>query len=422
MKYEIATPKNVNLIIKLLEQQGFEAFAVGGCVRDALMNREPQDWDITTSAAPDDIKSIFRRTIDTGLLHGTVTVMLDHTGYEVTTYRIDGSYSDGRHPDKVLFTNNLIEDLKRRDFTINAMAYNDKTGLVDEFDGIGDLERKIIKCVGNPVERFTEDALRMLRAVRFAAKLGFFVEEGTAKAIKDMASNIKKVSKERIHSELDKLITSDNPCMLKNIYTLGMDRYILEGSVLTEEDDDRISRRYDNIVTVMEKLQPEHYMRWTAFMLYEGAGSRKVLKGLKLDNKTITICEKVINNLGYFSEFQTKEEKKYLIKKLLVEIGQDVFENYYMPFMRAVVAAGIQDTLGISKLDDHVLDDIERLYSQICLGNDCISKNQMVLKGADLIELGVEPGKIMGEVIDRMFEAILKDPGMNDREKLIKMI
>ena len=156
------------------------------------------DWDITTSAKPEQVKELFRHTIDTGIQHGTVTVMLEHEGFEVTTYRIDGEYEDARHPKEVQFTSNLLEDLKRRDFTINAMAYNDKDGLVDAFDGVGDLERGVIRCVGAAVERFTEDALRMLRAVRFGAQLGFSIEDETREAIVSLAPNIAKVSAERI--------------------------------------------------------------------------------------------------------------------------------------------------------------------------------------------------------------------------------
>lgn len=159
------------------------------------------DWDITTSAKPEQVKALFRHTIDTGIQHGTVTVMLEHEGFEVTTYRIDGEYEDARHPKEVQFTSDLLEDLKRRDFTINAMAYNDKDGLVDAFDGVGDLERGVIRCVGAAVERFTEDALRMLRAVRFGAQLGFSIEDETREAIVSLAPNIAKVSAERIQIE-----------------------------------------------------------------------------------------------------------------------------------------------------------------------------------------------------------------------------
>ena len=172
-EYQMTMPQEVVRIINTLEQHGYEAYAVGGCVRDAMLGREPEDWDITTSAKPLEVKRLFRKTIDTGLQHGTITVMVNGEGYEVTTYRIDGEYEDGRHPKEVEFTSNLLEDLKRRDFTINAMAYNPKEGLVDAFEGIRDLKEKRIRCVGNALERFTEDALRILRAIRFRPSLDF---------------------------------------------------------------------------------------------------------------------------------------------------------------------------------------------------------------------------------------------------------
>ena len=194
----IQVPEKVNMIIETLLAHGFEAYAVGGCVRDGLLGREADDWDITTSAGPYEVKALFRRTIDTGIQHGTVTVMLDKEGFEVTTYRIDGEYEDGRHPKEVLFTKNLEEDLKRRDFTINAMAYNEQTGMVDIFGGVQDLKDKIIRCVGVAGDRFDEDALRIMRAFRFSAQLGFSIEENTRIAAAERAENLKKISAERI--------------------------------------------------------------------------------------------------------------------------------------------------------------------------------------------------------------------------------
>ena len=180
-------PKNAETIIRELMAHGFEAFAVGGCVRDSILGREPGDWDITTSAKPEQVKQIFHRTVDTGIEHGTVTVLMDKEAYEVTTYRVDGEYEDHRHPKEVTFTASLEEDLKRRDFTINAMAYNPETGLVDIFEGIQDLNRKVIRCVGNPGERFDEDALRILRAIRFSAQLGFEIDDATKDAMTERA-------------------------------------------------------------------------------------------------------------------------------------------------------------------------------------------------------------------------------------------
>lgn len=238
MKLKMILPKNVSYIISKLEQAGYEAYAVGGCVRDTLLERKPQDWDITTSAKPLEIKQLFKKTIDTGIQHGTVTVMLDHIGYEVTTYRIDGEYEDNRHPKKVEFTDNLKLDLERRDFTINAMAYNDKRGLVDEFEGIKDLKDGIIRCVGDAGQRFDEDALRMLRAVRFAGQLGFEIEEETRNAIVQRADRLENISAERIRVELTKLLVAKEAGRLRDAYSTGMTRYFLpelDKAMVTEQ-------------------------------------------------------------------------------------------------------------------------------------------------------------------------------------------
>lgn len=223
----IQIPEKANEIITTLTDAGYEAYVVGGCVRDAILGREAADWDITTNAKPEKIKALFSRTVDTGLQHGTVTVLNGKEGFEVTTYRIDGEYRDGRHPESVSFTSNLIEDLKRRDFTINAMAYSAKEGLVDAFDGLGDLQKGVLRCVGDPSERFTEDALRILRAVRFSAQLNFAIEEETKKALAEFAPRLTKVSAERIQVELLKLLTSDHPEVFRQVWETGITAVIL---------------------------------------------------------------------------------------------------------------------------------------------------------------------------------------------------
>ena len=191
-------PKAVSIILHTLNEAGHEAYAVGGCVRDAMLGRTPEDWDITTSAQPQQVKELFRRTVDTGIQHGTVTVLIQDGGYEVTTYRIDGSYEDGRHPTQVAFTSLLSEDLRRRDFTINAMAYHPEEGLIDLYGGQQDLENRIIRAVGVPEERFQEDALRIMRAIRFAAQLNFDIEPDTFQAIRKFAERLELISRERI--------------------------------------------------------------------------------------------------------------------------------------------------------------------------------------------------------------------------------
>ena len=224
---KLTIPSNAEKILHILEENGYEAYVVGGCVRDSILGRNPNDWDITTSASPQQVKELFQRTVDTGLQHGTVTVLMDKEGYEVTTYRVDGDYEDGRHPKQVMFTSSLEEDLKRRDFTINAMAYHPERGLVDLFHGMEDMEHKIVRCVGDPMERFHEDALRILRAVRFSAQLGFTIEEKTKAGIQALAPNLKCVSAERIQTELVKLLVSPHPDYLRVAYETGITREFL---------------------------------------------------------------------------------------------------------------------------------------------------------------------------------------------------
>ena len=275
----IDLPKNVENIIGSLEEHGFEGFAVGGCVRDSLLKKTPKDWDITTDALPVDMKKIFKKTFDTGIAHGTVTVLMDGVGYELTTYRIDGNYSDGRHPDSVSFSKSLSEDLCRRDFTINAMAYSNKKGIVDLFDGRKDLQNGIIRAVGDAKKRFDEDALRMLRAVGFAAQLGFKIDDDTFEAIKEKAKLLSKVSKERIFVELNKSLNGDFAQNIKMVYTSGLYRYIgKEFAKLDENIYNFYPRKFPN----------KKHMYWAAFLenIENVEAVKKILFELKSDNAT----------------------------------------------------------------------------------------------------------------------------------------
>jgi len=291
----IKLPIKVKYIISKLEENGYEAYAVGGCVRDSVLGRVPEDWDITTSATPEEVKKLFKATIDTGLQHGTVTVVIEKEGYEVTTFRLDGDYSDGRHPDRVAFTSSLTEDLRRRDFTINAMAYSEKTGLIDKFDGEKDLEDGVIRAVGEAEERFSEDALRMLRAIRFAGQLNFDIAGKTFDAIKKLSPNISKVSVERIAKELEKLILSDNPEYIGLVYETG----IFE--VIAPEIVEFFKNReiYKSIKVLKEADYPDkkrlYQIRMALFLEDLGVDkAARLLKHLKLDNDTINTVKKLL--------------------------------------------------------------------------------------------------------------------------------
>lgn len=403
----INIPQNVKLIIDTLEDAGYEAFAVGGCIRDALMGRVPNDWDITTSATPMQVKELFRRTIDTGIKHGTVTIMLGKEGYEVTTYRIDGDYMDGRHPDKVIFTNNLIEDLKRRDFTINAMAYNERVGIVDAFDGINDLENKIIRCVGEATERFTEDALRILRALRFSAQLDFNINEATAVAVKELGKNLGLISKERIQTELDKLITSNCPDRIKLVHLYGLNKFIFEGA--TSINEDHLSL-YENISSIMESLPNNHYLRWAALMHYEAEPS-VVLRKLKFDNVTINTCSKLVS-----AAHTPLPDNKPALRRMIVKYGKDIFDNYLFTYIHSLCATGLYQH-GSS---DHVTL-VEKLYKEIISDNDCISTKDMAIGGTVLLKEGIESGKKMGDVINYLFERVLDEPSLNEYDTLLSI-
>lgn len=431
-------PENVKNIIEILEAKGHEAYAVGGCVRDTLLDRVPGDWDVTTSARPEEVKALFSHTIDTGIEHGTVTVMKGHEGYEVTTYRIDGEYEDARHPKEVTFTANLVEDLKRRDFTINAMAYNESSGLVDEFDGMEDLKKGIIRCVGDPMERFTEDALRMLRAVRFAAQLGFSIEEGTREAIRKLAPTIAKVSAERIAVELVKIITSEHPEEMRTAYELGLTAVFMpEFDVAMRTEQHNVHHMYtvgEHIIVSMQHVHPEKRIR--LIMLFHdmakpvvittdengvdhfrghtqgGADmSRRILRRLKFDNATIDFTALMVKH------HDDRPEEPAAIRRMFSQIG---LEN--VPMMLEIKRA---DLLGQSTYQREskmaLVDKFEAHYNECVANNYCLQKKDMSVNGGDLIAMGMKQGKEMGQIIDRLFDAVIENPQMNEREKLLEL-
>ena len=396
-------PKHVKYIINTLEKNGYEAYAVGGCVRDAIIGKEPNDWDITTNATPMQVKKLFKHTIDTGIQHGTVTIMIDKVGYEVTTYRIDGKYADGRHPDKVEFTVSLKKDLKRRDFTINAMAYNDTKGIIDLFGGIEDLKEGIVKCVGNPYNRFDEDALRILRAFRFAAVLNFEVEEKTKKAAGDLAENLNKISKERIRTELDKLIMSDTPEKLMEARKCGLLKYILS----EVEDDINIE-----LVKAMPK---NNYMKWAALLYHrEEEEVSKILKKLKFDNKTVNICKRIV---GYSKDFRNIYKEN--VRVAAHEVGVDIFDKF-LEFSK--VCINLQDWKGGEYPDNSdYINNIEHLYKKVIDDGDCLSLKELAVKGGDLMEIGVPKGAKLGEILNILLYKVLDNPKYNNREKLLEI-
>lgn len=404
----IALPKDVKHIIDVLMENGYEAYAVGGCVRDSILGRVPGDWDITTSALPMQVKGLFRRTVDTGIQHGTVTVMLGRNGYEVTTYRIDGKYEDSRHPESVEFTPKLEEDLKRRDFTINAMAYNDEHGIVDIFDGVGDLQRKIIRCVGNAHDRFDEDALRILRAVRFSAQLGFGIEENTAGAAKELAVNLKKISSERIHTEFNKMLKSPHPDYFSVADAIGIMEIVLpEYHVMSAEDKAFVGALARECACQL----PERY----AAMLFmsgryseEGPAdtAKRVLKRLKLDNDTINTASMLLR----FGMLEITDDESR-IRHIIYETGDKNILRI-LDFRAAY-----------EKCIGNDIADVRRMYdicNMIFERGDCVSLKNLAITGKELIAMGVPAGRQMGEILNSLLMLVLDNPQLNDREQLSK--
>lgn len=402
----IEMPYEAEWIIDNIRSHGYEAFIVGGCVRDAVLGRIPGDWDITTSAKPEQVKEIFGKTVDTGLKHGTVTIIKHGSGYEVTTYRIDGEYLDGRHPETVEFTPDLREDLKRRDFTINAMAYSHETGIVDEFEGMEDLKRRVIRCVGCAKDRFTEDALRILRAVRFAAQLDFVIEDETYKAIAEIAPNLVHVSKERIQVELTKLLLSDHPEKIWMVDATGIAEYVTPGFTEVFERELESRNSMDPLKECwagIAALPADKSHRWAGFLRHMTAEQAvKILRGLKLDNDTIGNVKNMI------TAFQVPlAVDKVEIRRLLSRVTEYQFLG----------------AMQLKKLDgDETVPGILRLFEEIKESGDCVSLKQLAVNGGDLLAKGLVKGKQIGDGLMYLLNLVLEKPELNKKDILLEKI
>lgn len=437
---KIQLPEKVNTIIQTLQEHGYEAYAVGGCVRDLLLGREPGDWDITTSASPDETKKLFARTVDTGIEHGTVTVLLGKEGFEVTTYRIDGKYEDSRHPTEVIFTRNLREDLLRRDFTINAMAYNDTEGIVDIFGGMDDLKRKIIRCVGNARERFGEDALRIMRGVRFAAQLGFSLEKETKEAMTELAPTLEKISAERIQTELVKLLVSDSPELIREAYHLGITAVILpEFDEMMRTGQETKYHRYDvgeHTVQAVCNVPPDKVLRLTMllhdvakpemktvdadgtahFKGHDIRGEQKakeILRRLKFDNDTIHKVTKLVR----WHDYRMPAEKKN-VRKAMSKISAELFPMYLLVKRADILAHSMYRRE--EELEN--LSGLQKCYEEIVADHECVSLKQLAVTGTDLIGIGMKPGKQIGEVLNELLRIVLEYPEFNNKEHLLRFV
>ena len=425
-------PKGAEFIIRSLENAGFEAYIVGGCVRDGILGRDPEDWDITTIAKPDEIKRIFSHTVDTGIEHGTVTVLVPPEevergirSFEVTTYRIDGEYTDHRHPNAVSFTGSLEEDLARRDFTINAMAYHMERGIIDPFHGQEDLEKKIVRAVGKAKDRFAEDALRMMRGIRFSAQLDFSLDEEAYLGIESLKESLENVSKERIAVELWKLLASAHPDKVEMFFSTGLAPYITEDFPKIQES---------GIPKLLPFAPVEKSVRFGLFLRNVPDLARKILRDLKLDRESI---EGGSHFAALFSEEEV--ESPYALRKRIARYGLKMVRDFYE--MRLALLQQ-DEAESYSPLESDLLEAKRRTgeiiitkkqaesivkerllwITKVESEKNCVSLSELMLSGKDLISLGVSPGKRMGEILQLAFDRVLQEPKENEKEKLISYL
>lgn len=404
----INVPNNVKRIISTLEAAGYEAYAVGGCVRDSILGREPDDWDITTSAKPLEVKKLFKKTFDTGIQHGTITVLMDRVGYEVTTYRIDGEYEDSRHPKEVIFTPNLIEDLKRRDFTINAMAYNERSGLVDCFHGIDDIDQKMIRCVGDATERFTEDALRIMRAVRFSAQLDYQIAPETKSAIHKLCDTLQKISAERIRVELTKLLVSDHPDKILDLKDYGILKVILPSLQVT------------NLTAhILRTSKPDKISRFTVLLQEKSeAEAAQILRDLHFDNDTVRKVSKLV---GFYH--QELKADKVIIRQQIRFLGDDLFPLFLELREADIQGRQVSDLLQDEEYcrEEITLAKVATMYQEILEAGDCTSMKQLAISGKDLISIGMEPGRELGDALEESLNDVISFPEHNTKDYLLNL-
>lgn len=434
---KINIPEEPNWIISKLIDNGYDAYVVGGCVRDSILGKEPKDWDICTNAKPSEVKGVFaeNKIVDTGLKHGTVTIIMDKDNYEVTTYRIDGEYSDGRHPNDVLFTNNLREDLSRRDFTINAMAYNNVVGLVDYFGGESDLQNWVLRCVGFSRDRFNEDALRILRAMRFSSTLGFTIEEETSKSIHDNFELLSKISSERISSELNKLIcglscstilreyqdvisfiipeiksmigfNQNNPYHIYDVW-----EHTLAAILLSPQDlEIRLAILFHDIGKPKSYSCPTGIGHFYKHHLYSEEMAKDILKRMKYDNKTIdNVCKLVYNHSVPMVDTRRS------VKKMLAVVGE-LFDKLLQVKICDMLA---QSPMSIAK-KKKVLENVKQIYQDVLNEKDCFTLKDLSVNGYDLISIGYAKGKEIGTMLNKLLELVINEKLNNTKEELLE--
>ena len=440
MKFKINIPADANELIHTLQNNGHSAYIVGGCVRDSILGRTPHDYDICTSATPSEMLEIFKdkKIIETGLQHGTVTVVVNGEPYEITTYRIDGIYSDNRRPDTVTFTDKLVEDLRRRDFTINAMAYNDEEGLIDPFNGMEDIKYKKISCVGRAEDRFGEDALRILRAIRFAAQLEFTIMPGTDWEIHKQYKNLENISIERINSEFCKIASSDDFCVELLLYKDVFSLFIPELKDMFDflqnnpwhiwdvfghtihaieycDSDDLVVRL---AVFFHDFGKPHSYQDGEdGIRHFKGHGkvsadmTDSIMKRLRFDNET---RNNVVELVSYHDA--TFEVGKKYVKRWLNKIGEKQFRR----LLQVKKADNKAQNLELSSDRIKELSEIEALIDEVLQEDECFSLKDLAVNGNDLIGVGYTSGKELGNTLNKLLQLVIDGDCPNEKEKLLQ--
>lgn len=441
MEIKINIPSDANEIIHTLQNHGHSAYVVGGCVRDSILGRIPHDWDICTSATPNEMLEIFkdRKVIKTGLQHGTITVVVNGEPYEVTTYRIDGTYSDNRRPDSVTFTDNLVEDLRRRDFTINAMAYNDTEGLIDPFDGLEDIEWKKIRCVGSAKDRFGEDALRILRAIRFASQLDFTIMPGTDWEIHQQYKNLENISIERINSEFCKIASSDSFCAQLLLYKDVFSLFIPELKDMIDFPQNNPYHDYDvfgHTIHAVEHCESEDLtVRLSVFFHdfgkphsyqdgedgirhFKGHGkisaeiTDNIMKRLRFDNET----KNNVVELVYYHDATFEVGKKY-VKRWLNKIGEEQFRRLLE--VRKADILGQKPDFEQSRIDK--VNNIEQILEEVLQEDECFSLKDLAVNGKDLMDIGYKSGRQLGAALQGLLNCVIGEEVNNNKEELLEL-
>ena len=437
----LSPPAGVGQALAVLEAAGWESWVVGGCVRDALLGRTPHDWDVTTAAPPEAVMAAFagQRVLETGLKHGTVTLLTGDGPVEITTFRADGDYGDGRHPDSVAFVTDLHEDLKRRDFTVNAMAWSPTRGLRDDFGGCRDLAERIIRCVGDPEERFTEDALRILRALRFAARYGFAVEEDTARALRELRERLKLVSMERIFAELKGILIAPGAGEILRTFPEVFFVVFPEMEPMLGFDQRRPHAHHLDVwghtALAVESSPPDELVRLTMFfhdcgkpsvfsldpetglgrfLDHPKAGAELadvLLRRLRCDNDTRRRVTELIRNHQMLDGHSRR-----VIRRLLAQLGEEDMHRL-LEVLRADARAHTPETCAkrLARADED-----ERLLEELLAENACLHVKDLKISGADLQNLGISPGPEMGRILNALLEEVMDETLPNRREDLLR--